>query len=115
MRTKTILKKARARVELHWWQGALKGMRWESNDEAPVCAVGAVNWAISGDPQNEDLKFFQKRRRKKALKALFDVLPKAHQYKCPRIDSPIVGFNDALKTTKEDVLNLFDRAIDASR
>lgn len=90
-----VLRKAKERLETYGWR---KGAFIDT--AGLCCAVGAVRKVTERYPYSlTDLDV-----RESALKVLDSVLE----------GRTIVGFNDSPHTTKEDVLALFDKAIEAA-
>lgn len=120
--TARILRKAKKRLAGRWAQhalaktptgdvvpGPIKSTKpGESKNTCLVCARGAINWAIAGDPTCDFqwlLTDDQVDLRAQALDALSAALP--------RTSSSVVAFNDWNRRIEPDVLALFDRAIEA--
>lgn len=90
------LKTAMATIDKGWYQGGLVGAEG-------VCAVGALNMACAGSPVPwGDVDWA---RRDESYKALKSHLPKDFQGR------EIAYFNDHPGTTKQDVLNLFEKTL----
>lgn len=90
-----VLRDAKERLETKGWcQGHFV------NSEGECCAVGAVRAVVGG----RSPRWRHTRRGERALEVLDLVV-------APRT---IVGFNDSPHTSKEDVLALFDKAIEAA-
>lgn len=92
-----FLKEARALVDANWIKGTYKS--GES-----YCAIGAVEEI---DDREYEKAGYTNRIRPTASKRLREALPRGY--------TSVVAFNDAKKTTKQDVLDLFTRAMRASR
>lgn len=85
------LRAARALVERGWFKGWL-------TDGQRVCAVGALNIACNGSAAGIPLDDWERRDAAAAL---------LRQH----LTQEIAYFNDDPETTKQDVLNLFDKAL----
>ena len=102
------LKAARAEVEKGWCK------RTFGDSEGNVCTRGAVNTAVSGDPFALYAAVVEPatmddwwERQAAACEQLRKHIPPAAVTGL----EPIAEFNDAPTTTKQDVLNLFDKAL----
>lgn len=86
--------------------------KWKKNTfgrvNGPVCAIGSLRHVITGDPHKEDGE------AEKVLTGLLNkCVPKKFQKHSWKVT--IIDFNDAKKTTQEDVVRVFDRAIRAAK
>lgn len=107
-----ILIKAKDIVEKGWCKNSLfrdangKAIRsTEYTDGCHVCAIGAMKIAALNIN-------FQSGEYSKALKALGKETPMwPEDYQLRGMQMPIDSFNDQSTTTKQDILNLYDRAI----
>ena len=103
MKTKDILNKAKELISNpnHWAKGSYafnkqgKEVSYESNDACQFCALGAINKVSSSNPLSL--------ARYRAAVSLRKCLPKDFNY--------VDVFNDSPTTSHEDVLKLFDMAI----
>lgn len=94
MKTSTHLRKARALVNKGWCKGYFKA---NINGKECYCLFGALE-KISGDDEN--------------LSDCIRILtPIAQHYHGKEFNLSPVRFNDHIKTTKKDVLAVFDLAI----
>lgn len=89
-----ILQVARDRLDKGWHQGDLGDYH---SDNGGVCAYGALIYA-------RDTMNFNN------INLMADVIPILRRL-LPQGQKSLPGFNDAETTTKEDVLNLFDKAL----
>ena len=101
-----VLGHARDRIEDGWCQ--LWSMRVSADGDTEYCALGALNQGLM------DCKGLRRRDiyermdvSNAAYKSLQDVLPA----ECS--DDMVVVYNDAPGRTKEDILELYDRAIES--
>ena len=93
-----------------WIQGAFRQEEYIEGDSiVRVCAVGAV-YEAAGHPFGVHETFPPKKRCliTDALRLLNKALPKWHRSR----DYGVPGFNDAVGRQHDDVVQLFDRAID---
>src|SRR4051812_48872706 len=95
----TILERARALIERHWSKGA-----YYREEDDSYCALGALNVVISRSKDKYNAASSSSTYALRVQQYLEDSLP-LHSYRS------VVVFNDGPKTTKEDVLALYDRAI----
>lgn len=110
MNTVTQLKKARAFVANGWVQGDYVAKVGRTNC---FCAIGAVARAQSSNAQEVNKGIYDVNSTHPAVKYLLKALSrKTHRKK---VDYPTTGsitdWNDTKGRTKEQVLDLFDRAI----
>lgn len=99
-----ILRRAKSALERKGWtRGAL--VRGEQ-----LCSLGAVNFSVTGDGRNGPLKTKEGYKgHAGAVDALNRVAKEAgHGF-------GIVNFNDHYATSSDDVLEMFDRAINLAR
>jgi hypothetical protein len=102
---------ARGFIERGWTRGWFA--RTENGKRADAlyptatcwCVMGALQRAIDYSVEDDDYSEYTKRAALR-YSALASILSKY----TPR-GRDLLGFNDSLETTKEDVLNLFDRAL----
>ena len=108
MTTKEVLTQARVLVEQGWTQKVCarnaNGDRVATNDPdaCMFCATGAVSAAIMKSAKNQDAK---------ADEAFFGAVNLLDNITLKCDSGCAENFNDHPKTTKEDILELFDKAI----
>lgn len=90
-----VLERAKARIQKGWTRHRYRAPSG-NKDTCGVCAMGAVNWALSGDPNTSPHTWQVERHLNWALDHT--------EY------TGIIRFNDAQKS-KKPVIALFDRAI----
>lgn len=100
-----IIAKAAKEIETRGWcQGTLE------NDKGEVCALGAVHHVLVGRCNFWHRGYEQSDQRDAALKVLAAHIPADFESHFPRSSSRVVTYNNAKGRTKQDMLELFEKA-----
>lgn len=94
MTTLEILKKAKGLIEKGWIKGTYSQNKHGYSDAVQFCMVGSIYEAVNHIPVEES---------RMAVRVVKKCIPSKY--------NSIQSFNDNRKTTKKDVLAIFDKAI----
>ena len=108
MTTKEILEQARALIERGWTQNA--SARNADGDHVAPTSRHACKWCASG-ALNTVYETIQNWRDDPKTEEASDLVRAAIPKGSNDFHKTIIGFNDAIETTKADILSVFDEAI----
>lgn len=117
--------RARNHLENNWFQGSW-GEDPDNAETCKVCALGAINWALVGDPWPHSLRVTPGQRqavadRYRACEAALEEVLKDHDRAVIRKEMAGINlihvpkFNDSPYTDEAEVLAVFDEAIARSQ
>lgn len=110
------LKDARTKIENGWTQGSYH--KFLANSSEAFCAVGALRFTSYSQYETESDLIYANGVYNQAVHLLAQELPAVWKRLGRELDNPapnhhaVVLFNDDKGRTKEEVLDLFDRAIE---
>jgi hypothetical protein len=111
MTVKEVLVAARDRVEKNWFKGHWRDNSELSDEECGVCTLGAINFVLDGNARGP-LKYSDFVLMRDVEIVLMDNLPVEWIPLDPQFRI-IPQFNDDPRTTKADIIALYDRAIES--